>query len=97
MCWGGEREREAGESVGFFVVGGGGGGAMRQAGPSCGRFDFAWEVKAAIETRGRASYFNLPHFKSRGESMSDPLPLPSRPVEGKELGVGGGAKPSRAF
>ena len=72
---------------------------MRQAGPSCGRFDLAGEVKAAIETRGRASYLNLPHFKSRGESMSDPLPLPSRPVEGKELGMGGGggAKPSRAL
>lgn len=85
-----EGEREGAEEVGRW-------GlevrrAIRQAGPSCGRFDLAWEVKAAIETRGCASYLNLPHFKSWARACPTPslpsLPPSVRPVEGKERSGG---------
>lgn len=56
-------------------------------GPSCGCFDSAREVKAAIEARGRASYLNLPHFKSRAKGSSHSFLPPSLPhIEAKELG-----------
>jgi len=45
-------------------------------GPSCGRFDLSWEVKAVIEARGCASYLNLPHFKSWVRARPTPSSLP---------------------
>lgn len=58
-------------------------------GPSCGRFDLAREVKAAIEARGCASYLNLPHFKSR---VSAPPTPSSLPPSHRGKGIGGERK-----
>ena len=82
-------ELHVGSGGGVRVAGFGGEGAVRQAGPSCGRFDLACEVKAAIETRGWASYLNLPHFKSWARACPTPSPPSSLPPSRRGKGIGG--------